>query len=77
MAMTKFLADSVTQSAFSLRLWRSMFLVKFQTFTMNGNDRLCFFVSLQVVPMNMKALLKTTVTDSVPELVFGKVLGLY
>ena len=39
MAMTKFLADSVTESAFSLKLWRSPFLVKFQTFIMNGNDK--------------------------------------
>ena len=40
MAMTKFLADSVTESGFSLKLW-SLFLVKFQTFTNNGNGRIC------------------------------------
>ena len=41
MAMTKFFADSVTESVFSLKLWRSLFLLKFQTFTMNGYDRVC------------------------------------
>ena len=37
--MTDFLADCVTKSVFSLKLWRSLFIVKFQTFTMNSNDR--------------------------------------
>ena len=36
-----FVADSVTESVFNLRLWPSLFLVKFQTFTMNGNVKVC------------------------------------
>ena len=36
-----FLADYVTESVFSLRWCPSLFLVKFQTFTINGNDRVC------------------------------------
>ena len=39
MAMTDIFADSVTKSVFSLKLSRSLFIVKFQTFTMNSNDR--------------------------------------
>ena len=39
--MTDFLADSVTEYVFSLKLWRSLFLVKFQAFTMNSNGRVC------------------------------------
>ena len=34
-------------------------------------------VRLQAVPVNMKALLKIAVTESVPDSVFGKVSGLY
>ena len=41
MTMTKFFVDSVTESVFSLKLWQSLFLVKFQAFTINGNDRIC------------------------------------
>ena len=37
--MTNFLADSVTESIFSLKLWQSLSLVKFQSFTVKGNDR--------------------------------------
>ena len=40
MAMTKFLADSVTESVFSLQLWQSLFFVKFQAFSINGNDKI-------------------------------------
>ena len=40
MAMTKFLADFVKGSVFSLQLWQSLFLLKFQAFTINGNDRI-------------------------------------
>ena len=36
-----FVADSVTESVFSLRLWPSLFLVKFKTYTMNGNVKFC------------------------------------
>ena len=41
MTMTKFLVDSVTESVFSLKLWRSLVLVKILTFVMNGNDIVC------------------------------------
>ena len=37
--MTVLEADSVTGSVFSLRLRRSLFLVKLPTFTVNGCDR--------------------------------------
>ena len=37
----QFLMDSLTKSVFSLKLWQTLFLVKFQTFTMNVNDRIC------------------------------------
>ena len=40
MAMTKFLADSVTEYVFSLQLWQSLFL-KFQAFSIDGNHRIC------------------------------------
>ena len=39
MAMTKFLADSVTKSVFTLKLSQSLFLVKLQAFTMDGNKQ--------------------------------------
>ena len=46
MAMPKFVVDSVTDSGFSLKLRQSLFLVKLEDFTMNGNerfsDRFCF-----------------------------------
>ena len=38
--MTKFLADSVTESVFNSKL-RTLFLVKFQAFAINVNDRIC------------------------------------
>ena len=41
MAITDFLADSVTESVFNLKLWWSPSLVKFQTFIMNSNDKVC------------------------------------
>ena len=41
MAMPEFVADSVTDSVFRLKLWRSLFFAKLQAFTMNGNDRVC------------------------------------
>ena len=36
--VTEFVPDSVTESVFSLKLWWSLFLVKFEAFTINGND---------------------------------------
>ena len=60
---------------------RSLLLVKFRTFILNGNDRVCdrvyFFVRIQAIPVNMKALLKMAVTESVLESVFAKASGLY
>ena len=44
--MTDLLADSETEFVFSLKLWQSLFLVKFRTFIMNGNDRVCDRVCL-------------------------------
>ena len=43
-AITEFVADSVIQAVFSLRLWQWLFLVKFQAFVMNGNDRVFYRV---------------------------------
>ena len=36
--MPTFVADVVTNSVFSLKLWQSLVLVNLQTFAMNGND---------------------------------------
>ena len=52
-------SDSVTEPISSLRLSRSLFLVK-----------------LQVFLLNIKVLLQMAMTESVPEFVFGKSLGL-
>ena len=41
MAMTDFLVDSVAEFVFTLKLRRILFVVKFQAFTMNSNDRIC------------------------------------
>ena len=41
MAMADFLVDSVAESVFTLKLRRILFVVKFQAFTMNSNDRIC------------------------------------
>ena len=38
MAMPEFVADSVTDSVFSLKLWQSLYFVKLQSLTMNGNS---------------------------------------
>ena len=43
--MTVPVANSVIESAFSLRLRWSLFLVKLQAFTINDNDRDCEGVS--------------------------------
>ena len=59
MAMTKFVTDVMTDSAFSLKLWPSLFLVKLQAFIQNDNARFfdsLFLVSLQAFLINMKTL---------------------
>ena len=40
----EFVADSVIEAVFSLRLWKWLFLVEFQAFVMNGNDRVFYRV---------------------------------
>ena len=42
--MTMPVANDMTESVFSLKLWQNLFLVKLQAFPINGSDRVCAVV---------------------------------
>ena len=59
MVMAEAVIDSVTESVFNLRLWRSLFLVKLQAFYYKWQWQSLwgslFLVKLEAFPINIKA----------------------